>query len=65
MEIRFMYADAEEKGKELEKKNEMKELIIKMDKDPRIIKVSRMARKLSIDKLPQFFTILKRGMSLV
>ena len=64
--FRSMYIDAEERKKELMARNEMQgDVMFKMKDDPRITRVGKVIRKLSIDELPQFFNILGGSMSLV
>ncbi len=63
--FRSMYIDAEERKKELMALNEADGPVFKMKHDPRVTRVGRIIRKLSIDELPQIFNVLKGDMSLV
>ncbi len=64
--FRSMVVDADQVRDELESENEMQNgVIFKMKRDPRITRVGRVIRKLSIDELPQLINILRGEMSLV
>lgn len=65
IKFRTMVADAEERIKELEEKNEVHGAAFKMRNDPRMTRIGRILRKLSLDELPQFFNVLTGDMSLV
>ncbi len=63
--FRSMYIDAEQRLQDLLAKNEADGPVFKMKNDPRVTRVGRVIRKLSIDELPQLFNVLKGDMSLV
>jgi exopolysaccharide biosynthesis polyprenyl glycosylphosphotransferase len=63
--FRSMYIDAEQRKAELMARNEADGPVFKMKNDPRITRVGRVIRKLSIDELPQLFNVLRGEMSLV
>ena len=63
--FRSMCADAEDKLEELRKANEKTGPVFKMANDPRITRVGRVIRKISVDELPQFINVLKGDLSVV
>ncbi len=63
--FRSMHVDADERRSELIESNEMNGPVFKMKDDPRITRVGRVIRRLSVDELPQLFNVLKGNMSLV
>ena len=63
--FRTMRANADEMIEQLAKQNEMDGPVFKMKEDPRITRVGKYLRKLSLDELMQFFNVLKGDMTLV
>ena len=63
--FRTMKANADKMIDELVKKNEMDGPVFKMKEDPRITRIGKFLRKVSLDELMQFFNVLKGDMTLV
>jgi len=65
IKFRTMTVDAEARMQELEHLNEKDGPVFKIRADPRMTRVGRVLRKLSIDELPQLINVLFGDMSLV
>lgn len=65
LKFRSMCVDAEEKLAELRELNEKTGPVFKIAEDPRITRVGKWLRKLSLDELPQFINVLRSDMSIV
>jgi len=65
LKFRGMVAGAEDLKGELEDQNEADGPIFKMRNDPRITRMGRILRRLSLDELPQLWNVLRGDMSLV
>jgi lipopolysaccharide/colanic/teichoic acid biosynthesis glycosyltransferase len=63
--FRSMYVNADAKLKEMMANNEQTGHAFKIKNDPRITKVGKVIRRLSIDELPQLINIVKGDMSIV
>ena len=65
LKFRTMIEDAEELQSSLEPLNEAQGPVFKIENDPRVTRVGKWLRRLSIDELPQLFNVLRGEMSLV
>jgi len=65
LKFRSMFVGAEDQLCEIEHLNEANGPIFKIERDPRVTKVGRIIRKLSLDEMPQLINVLMGQMSLV
>jgi exopolysaccharide biosynthesis polyprenyl glycosylphosphotransferase len=65
VKFRSMVVDAESQKEQLRQINEASGPIFKIKNDPRLTKVGRIIRRLSLDELPQLYNVLRGEMSLV
>jgi len=65
IKFRSMCVDSADQRRELAKANESDGALFKMRHDPRVTRVGRIIRKLSLDELPQLVNVFRGEMSLV
>lgn len=63
--FRTMFVGADARQRELERANQMDGPQFKMDSDPRVTRLGRILRPLSLDEFPQLFNVVMGEMSFV
>jgi exopolysaccharide biosynthesis polyprenyl glycosylphosphotransferase len=65
IKFRSMYADADQRWRDVARRDATGRLIHKQNDDPRVTRIGRKLRRSSLDELPQLFNVLRGEMSLV
>jgi exopolysaccharide biosynthesis polyprenyl glycosylphosphotransferase len=65
LKFRTMVAGAERQVEQLERENEATGALFKIRRDPRVTRVGRLLRRLSLDEVPNVVNVLRGEMSLV
>jgi exopolysaccharide biosynthesis polyprenyl glycosylphosphotransferase len=65
LKFRTMVADAAALQPQLEEANEAEGALFKIREDPRVTRVGKVLRRLSLDEIPQIWNVLRGEMSLV
>ena len=60
--FRTMVADAEERLKDVVRLDDLRDPVFKLSDDPRVTRVGRVLRRLSLDELPQLWNVLRGEM---
>ena len=63
--FRTMVADAEQRLDDVVRLDDLREPVFKLSDDPRVTRVGRVLRRLSLDELPQLWNVLRGEMSIV
>ncbi len=63
--FRTMVADAEHRLADVVRLDDLRDPVFKLSDDPRVTRVGRFLRRLSLDELPQLYNVLRGEMSIV
>jgi exopolysaccharide biosynthesis polyprenyl glycosylphosphotransferase len=63
--FRTMVADAEERLPDVVRLDDLRDPVFKLSDDPRVTRVGRLLRRLSLDEVPQLINVLRGEMSIV
>ncbi len=63
--FRTMVADAEQRLPDVVRLDDLRDPVFKLSDDPRVTRVGRFLRRLSLDELPQLWNVLRGEMSIV